>query len=1725
VPDPILTVPDDPCLLGIVGNTNLNELNDMFWINSYPAGTFTNNVVYFVPVTMYSLTNAPPIYSYVNTSMPCYETGNIYSVQYIPEITEVSVVDCTAGTVTTTVTGGEPSMNGSVFTGTNLIPATASFAPGTATNGGDIVVTGLVDGDVYSYDIVDASGCPITVTGTFIGLDDPAFTYPQTAYCQDAANPSPTIMGDVGGTFSSTVGLSITPGTGQINLAASTPGTYTITYQTPDPICFATSTFTLTINPLPIVDGNDETICAGGSVTLNGTGADTYVWNNGVTDGVAFSPTGTTTYTVTGTITATGCVNTGTATVTVAPMDDPSFTTTNYCEGGASPVPIVIGLAGGTFALNPAPVGPTINASTGIITGGVGGATYTVEYTTNGVCPQTSTQTITVYALPTVDAQDVSVCIGGTVAITATGAVTYSWDNGLGAGQSHNVTPAVNTTYVVTGTDANGCVNTDVMTVSILANAPIDAGADVTICEGDMTTLTATGGVSYMWLAPISAAGSVQNVSPLVTTTYIVNGTDAAGCTGTDQVIVTVNPLPTATISGTVTICQNDASPTVIFTGANGTAPYTFTYTINGGANQTVVSVGSTATLTAPTGTVGTFDYDLVSVASATGCSQAQVDQATITVSPLPTASVAGTITVCQNDAVPTITFTGANGTAPYTFTYNINGGANQTVVSAGTTATVTAPIGIVGTFNYNLVSVSEASATGCSQAQIDQATVTVSPLPTASIAGTIAVCENDGAPTVTFTGANGTAPYTFTYNINGGANQTVVSVGTTAAITAPTGIVGTFNYNLVSVSEASATGCSQVQAGTATITVNPNPVPVINGAAQYCAGTTSTLFTTVPYATYAWSTGSTNPTVNVTSADNPITVTVTNAEGCSATSAIFTVIENNIIVYNTTVEICEGFTATIHGNVESVSGMYSQTFILATGCDSTSNVNLIINPFPIIDAGADQVLCEATPVTLSASGAPNIVWDNSATNGVPFSQAVGTITYTATGTDANGCIGSDMVDVTIIPLPTATIAGAITVCQNDPSPTITFTGANGTAPYTFTYNINGGTNQTITSVGAIATITAPTGTVGIDDYNLVSVSESSATGCAQAQAGTAAVTVNELPTATISGTATVCQNDAGPIITFTGANGTAPYTFTYNINGGANQTVTSVGLTATVIAPTGTVGTFDYNLVSVTESIATGCSQAQVGVATITVSPLPTATIAGTVSVCQNDASPIITFTGANGTAPYTFTYAINGGANQTVVSVGSTATVTAPTGTVGTFDYNLVSVAGTTGCSQAQIDQATITVTPNPTATISGTIAVCLGDASPTITLTGANGTAPYTFTYNVNNTGDVTINSVGDIATIIVPTSVAGVFDFNLVSVSDASATGCSQAQVGTATVTVNDLPVVFAGNDFTICDSEQALLTGSGASGYVWDQGVVDGVLFMPLTTATYTLTGTDANGCVNTDDVVITIETAPVVSFIGDNLSGCVPLTVTFTNTTPGLLDNCVWTLENGTVLNGCGSVTTTFTTPGLYNVTLTTTSITGCVASATYTDYIYVEADPIASFLPSSTMISNINPEIYLENTSTGAVDYDWDFGDGSPIVHVESPTYQFPDNEPGTYDVELIAYSPLGCNDTAYATIQVTEEVIFYVPNTFTPDDDDHNPTFQPVFSSGYDPFDFTLLIFNRWGEIIFESHNADIGWDGTYGEGRSLAQDGAYTWKIEFKTTASDERKVVVGHVNMMK
>ncbi|TNF48169.1 MAG: hypothetical protein EP305_06155, partial [Bacteroidetes bacterium] len=180
---------NDPCLLGMYSDFDMYDINDQYWINAYPPGTFTNNTVYFVPITMYNLTES--LYSYVNTSLPCYDMGTPVAVQYLPNITVTTTTQCSG--VTATISGGLPALNGSQFTAVpgSITPAGGSFVNTTASNGGTIAVTGLTPGAAYSFQVQDANGCPKTISGTLPA--GPTLSYPQNAYCKNAANPSPTI--------------------------------------------------------------------------------------------------------------------------------------------------------------------------------------------------------------------------------------------------------------------------------------------------------------------------------------------------------------------------------------------------------------------------------------------------------------------------------------------------------------------------------------------------------------------------------------------------------------------------------------------------------------------------------------------------------------------------------------------------------------------------------------------------------------------------------------------------------------------------------------------------------------------------------------------------------------------------------------------------------------------------------------------------------------------------------------------------------------------------------------------------------------------------------------------------------------------------------------------------------------------------------------------------------------------------------------------------------------------------------------------------------------------------------------------------------------------------------------------------------------------------------------------------------------------------------------------
>lgn len=317
--------------------------------------------------------------------------------------------------------------------------------------------------------------------------------------------------------------------------------------------------------------------------------------------------------------------------------------------------------------------------------------------------------------------------------------------------------------------------------------------------------------------------------------------------------------------------------------------------------------------------------------------------------------------------------------------------------------------------------------------------------------------------------------------------------------------------------------------------------------------------------------------------------------------------------------------------------------------------------------------------------------------------------------------------------------------------------------------------------------------------------------------------------------------------------------------------------------------------------------------------------------SVNANAVSPIVCegqATNVSGSAsngcqgPFTFEWTpALGVANTTVANTTITPTST-------TLYTLTVSEPGT--CGQIiSSDDVLITVLPPPTVTVSNDIVACAGDPAVNITFTGANGSTPYTFTYNINGVVQPPIISTGNIATFTIPTIPTGTFTYELTNVEEGSSAECKSDLNETVTVSIHPLPLVSGGPDFEFCESSPTAptnitLTGSGANTYSWNNGVTNGIPFPPVSgITTYTVTGTDANGCVESDMVTISAYPQPIASAAPSSSTGSTPFTLTFDNQSidAGI---CSWDFGDGTGLdqNPAGDASHTYTQSGTYTITL-----------------------------------------------------------------------------------------------------------------------------------------------------------------------------------------------------------
>jgi hypothetical protein len=455
----------------------------------------------------------------------------------------------TAGGTTTFCDGGSVVLNANTGTdltyqwrnnGTNISGATAaSYAANEAGS--------------YTVVVTNSSGCSATSTATSVTVN---------------ANPTATISAGGATTFcdGGSVILNANTGTGltyqwrnngtnisgatAASYTANSSGSYTVVVTNSNGCSATSSASTVTVNPI-ITPAFTQVaaICSGGSLSpLPTTSANSIsgTWSP------ALNNTATTTYTFSPT--AGQCATSATMTITVNDNPTASITAggaTSFCEGGSV---FLNANSGAGLIYQWQNNGTNISGATAASYTANAAGSYTVVVTNSNDCSATSTATqITVNNLPTVQAgSDQAICAGQSVTLSGSGATTYTWSNNVVNGVSFN--PNSTASYTVIGTDDNGCSNSDEVTIQVNPLPQVHAGQDLTVCAGSPVTLSATGASSYSW------NNNVQNgVSfvPVATTTYTVTGTDAeTGCENTDEVLVTVNALPTVTLNLTTPICD-----------------------------------------------------------------------------------------------------------------------------------------------------------------------------------------------------------------------------------------------------------------------------------------------------------------------------------------------------------------------------------------------------------------------------------------------------------------------------------------------------------------------------------------------------------------------------------------------------------------------------------------------------------------------------------------------------------------------------------------------------------------------------------------------------------------------------------------------------------------------------------------------------------------------------------------------------------------------------------------------------------------------------------------------------------------------------------------------------------------------------------------------------------------------------------------------------------------
>ena len=769
-----------------------------------------------------------------------------------------------------------------------------------------------------------------------------------------------------------------------------------------------------TLTVVAIAD--DDELCAGETTVISAIPDDgvdpiSYIWSPGgqTSQDITVSPTSTTTYAVTATDDQ-GCMAEHEVTVIVNPMPvlDLNASSNTICEGTSTTItassstgtpPFTYLWDQGLSAGSSQTVSP--NTTT----------TYNVTVVDISSCEDISAITINVIPSPIVSASadPTIICNGSmsTLGATANGGspgYSFVWDQGLGSGASHTVSPTATTIYTVTVTDDNDCTDEASVQVQVEDSpSPVITG-DASICEGESTTLSAGNFTTYLW----STNAITQSITVQNSGTYGLTVTNATGCSGSAEFTVTVNDNPDVTANASPSmICAGESSTLTSFANG-GSSPYSYFWD-NGLGDGEIHDVNPTMTTT----------Y-MVTATDDNGCTDESA--ITVVVNPNPVLTLdADPNTICEG-SISNLSATANGGTAPFVFNWDqgLGSGANQSV-SPNITTTYTAVL-----FDFN----------GCEDEKSITVNVNSSPLP--SITGNTILCEGDVSE---LTASAGFASYLWNTNEN-----------TPSIFVEDEGI-----YSVTVTDNNGCEGETSVE-----VFVNEGLEPQITGSTEICEGESTTLDAGPGFSTYLWSNGDMTQTTSVNNSGN-FTVSVTNDTGCEGEANVSVVVHPNPIGQaNSNSPICVGeqilFNADggtgylwsgpqgFGSNVQDPmildaqigdSGIYSVTIVDDNGCSDVEVLDVIVNALPNGSISANSKYCEGEPIELNASGGNDYSWSGPSNFTsqdqnpiIPNANGTNSGVYIVTITNAENCTQVLSTEIEVLQNPTPVISGNTTICQ-----------------------------------------------------------------------------------------------------------------------------------------------------------------------------------------------------------------------------------------------------------------------------------------------------------------------------------------------------------------------------------------------------------------------------------------------------------------------------------------------------------------------------------------------------------------------------------------------------------------------------------------------------------------------------------------------------------------------